>query len=162
MGLAYTYTTKSFAGVIKESLGKRYWEATHPLFMHTELSKFKLGEEVSCVFTSKKPKRTESQNRYYWGVYLPMISAETGNDIDELHTLFKGMFLSKSIVEVLGHKVRTTKSTAELNTSQFSEFIRRIEELTGVLAPPAENYLNEPKMGTKPEYPDGPTKTAFD
>ncbi len=167
MGLAYTYTTISFAGVVKESLGRRYWEASHPLYLHTELSKFKLGEAVSCVYTSKKPKRTENQNRFYWGVYLPLISKETGNDIDELHTLFKGMFLSKGIVEVLGHKVRKARSTTELSSGQFSEYIQRIEELTGVLAPSTEAYVNDTKMGEdveekEIEYPESNGPTAFD
>jgi len=166
MGKDYSYTTISFAGVIKDSLGKRYWEASHPLYMHTELSKFQLGQEVSCVYTSKKPMRTESQNRYYWGVYLPMISAETGNDIDDLHILFKGMFLQKAIVEVLGHKVRRVQSTTELTAGQFSEYIQRIEELTGVLAPPTENFAlngSDKKEEVKEiEYPEYEGKTSFD
>ena len=166
MGKDYSYTTISFAGVIKESLGKRYWEATHPLYMHTELSKFRLGEEVSCVYTSKKPMRTESQNRFYWGVYLPLISKETGNEIDSLHILFKGMFLQKAIVKVLGHNVRKVKSTTELTAGQFSEYIQRIEELTGVLAPPTENFVlnggDKKEEKKEIDYPEHDGTTAFD
>jgi hypothetical protein len=117
---------------------------------------------VTAYYTSKRPKRTELQNRYYWGVYLPLISEETGNDIDDLHTLFKGKFLSKELVQVLGEKIRRTKSTTELSSIQFGDYIRRIEELTGVLAPPTEEHTLDPKIQEEDEseYPEyrGPAK----
>lgn len=141
-GLVHSYTSQRFAGIIKEVDGKRVWEPTHPYWYQHELNKFKLGEPVTCVYTSKKPKRTEAQNRYYWGVYLPLIAAETGNDVEDLHTLFKGLYLNRGVVEVLGNKVRRVKSTTELTVSQFIEFIQKIEELTGVLAPPTDDYVN--------------------
>ena len=86
-----------------------------------------------------------------------MISQETGNDMDDLHTLFKGMFLSKEIVTVLGKPVRRTKSTTELSTGEFGDYIRQIEVLTGVLAPPTENFvLGESVEKLKPiDYPEG-------
>jgi hypothetical protein len=139
--LTHSYTTRSFVGVIREVNGKRIWEPLHPLWYQTELRKFKPGEKVSCVYTSKKPKRTESQNRYYWGVYLPLIAEETGNEIEDLHNLFKGKFLNRGIVEVLGSKVRRILSTTDLTTSQFIEYIMKIEEFTGVLAPPTDEYV---------------------
>lgn len=126
----------------------------HPLHYKTEINKFRIGEKVTFVITSKKPKRTEQQNRYYWGVYLPLISSETGNDIDDLHTLFKGKFLGKEIVDVMGEKVRRVSSTTELSTSQFIEYIMRIEEFTGVLAPPTEEYVHGEKPIEKLEDND--------
>ena len=158
MSKEYTHITKSFAGEIKEKDGNRYWEATSPFWYQHELRKYPVGEKVTCYYTNEKPKRTEAQNRYYWGVYLPMISEETGNDVDDLHTLFKGKFLSKGIVEVLGQKVRRAQSTTELNASQFTEYIQRIEELTGVLAPLTEEFV----IGKKEEkqeidYPETDT-----
>lgn len=140
--LTHTYTTQRFAGIIKEVDGKRVWEPEHPYWYQHELHKFKVGEKVTAVYTSKKPKRTEAQNRYYWGVYLPMIAKETGNEVEDLHQLFKGMFLNRGVVEVLGNKVRRVRSTTELSVSQFIEFIMAIEKLTGVQAPPTEDYVN--------------------
>lgn len=159
MAKEYTKTSKGFSGVIVERGGMKEWQANHPIYLRHEINKYKAGDKVTCYYTQEKLKRTEAQNRYYWGAYLPMISAETGNDIDDLHTLFKGMFLSKGIVEVLGHKVRQAKSTTELTAGQFSEYISRIEELTGVLAPPTMESEEEPK---EIDYPEGPDKTAFD
>lgn len=106
-----------------------------------ELKKFSDGEDVSLLITNKKPKRTEQQNRYYWGVYLPLISEETGEqDLVRLHELFKGKFLTTEIIEVLGEKVRIKKSTTDLSIAEFCQYIMNIQELTGIIAPPTENY----------------------
>lgn len=111
-----------------------------PWYRHN-LQKFKEGDHVTLEIHSRKPKRTEQQNRYYWGVYLPLIAHETGeHDLDALHELFKGKFLTEGIVEVLGQKVRKKKSTTELGRGEFSEFIMNIEAETGIEAPPTENY----------------------
>lgn len=100
-----------------------------------------VGDSVTVTITNRKPTRTGAQNRYYWGAYLPMISKETGEDnLDHLHELFKGKFLTETIAEVLGEKVRIKKSSTDLSVMEFSEYIRNIEVLTGVLAPPAEFY----------------------
>lgn len=157
--LTTTFTTKSFAGSILELEDKdgklvRRWRPTSPMWYETELRKFKVGEEVTAQYTSKKPKRTESQNRYYWGCYLPMIASESGHDIHDLHTLFKGKFLGKEIAQVLGEKIRRTQSTTELTTGQFADYIRRIEELTGILAPPTEEYIHGEVPVGKIDYPE--------
>lgn len=160
--LTHTYTTKSFAGKIVEIQGEKRWRPESPFWYNHELNKFKIGEPITAYYSSKRPKRTEQQNKYYWGVYLPMISQETGNDIDDLHTLFKGKFLSKEVVQVLGEKIRRTKSTTGLSTGQFSDYIRRIEELTGVLAPPTEEHVFGPKITEKIEYPESDGEPNFD
>jgi hypothetical protein len=82
-----------------------------------------------------------AQNNYLWGVYYPLIAQETGeSNIDRLHELFKGLFLTEGVVEVLGKKVRMKKSTTELGRGEFSQFILDIETETGIMAPPTENY----------------------
>ena len=133
--LAHTYTSKSFrAKIVPDGIGNKL-EMESEAWWQDSLNKFKPGTPITITLTDKRPKRTQEQNSYYW-VYLTLISEKSGNDIDDLHTLFKGLFLSKGVVEVLGHKVRKAKSTTELSINQFSEYIRRIEVLTGVMAPP--------------------------
>lgn len=156
-GLTSTYIIKTFqAKIVKGEGGKKKLELASTLFWQHTLNKFATGDPITVTLTNKKPKRTEQQNKYYW-MYLSMISEETGQDIDDLHALFKGLFLSKGIVEIMGHKIRRAKSTTELTTLQFMEFIKRIEELTGVLAPPTENYVLgiKKKDKRKTEYPEG-------
>ncbi len=131
-----TYT-QSFAAVIRSC--KLIIKS--PRWYQHQLSKFKENEEVTLVIHNRRPKRTEAQNRYLWGVYYTLIAEETGErDIDRLHELFKGKFLTQGVVEVLGQKVRMKKSTAALSKVEFSEYIMAIEADTGVEAPPTENY----------------------
>jgi len=138
--------TKDFAGVIDKDLhtGKNKLGILSPVWYQHQLNKFKAGEKVTLYISSKRVRRTMQQNRYYWGVYLPLIAKETGNhDLEQLHTYFKGKFLTTGIVEVFGQKVRMTKSTAELNKNDFSEYIMNIEADTGIEAPPTANYFDK-------------------
>lgn len=98
------------------------------------------GKEVSLLIDTNKSKRSDSQNQYYWGVYLKIISEETGHTTEELHSLFKGMFLSE-IREVLGNKVRVQTSSTTLSKSQFSDYIQNIASYTGILPPDTTEYL---------------------
>lgn len=135
--------TKDFgAKIIKNKDGRNELKINSQVWYNHQLSKFKVGEVVTLYISNRKPKRTQQQNRYYWGVYLPLISKETGErDLDALHKLFTGKFLSNGIKEVLGEKVRMTKSSATLTISEFMEFIMSIEGETGIEAPPTENYF---------------------
>lgn len=156
MGKAYTLIKKNFSAKIVLHDNRKTFVLEAPRWLQHHLNKFNVGDKVTISITNEKLKRTENQNRYYW-LYLGMISAETGNDIDDLHTLFKGLFLGKAIVEVLGHKVRQVRSTTELSTGQFVEYIQRIEEKTGILSPPVEEWMRtgeSEKLGKLPEYPE--------
>lgn len=144
--LVHTYISENFAASIisdSESGFKKKLKIESPIYYQDRLNKFKVGDSVTVTLTNKKPKRTGQQNRYYWGVYLPMIAQETGEqDLDALHNLFRGKFLSTGIKVVLGEKVRMMKSTTELSILEFIDYIMAIEGLTGISAPPPENYLS--------------------
>lgn len=137
-----TYT-QSFSAVIRSSIdrsGKRL-VVKSPRWYHHQLGKFKDGENVTLVVHNRKPKRSDQQNKYYWGIYLPKVAEETGEaDLDRLHELFKGKFLTEGVFEVLGEKVRMKKSTTQLSKAEFSQYIIDIETLTHVEAPPVDNW----------------------
>jgi hypothetical protein len=101
------------------------------------------GKRVTLTLNEKKPARSTQQNNYYWGVYLPLIQRETDDSytVDGLHTLFKGLFLGGEIVDILGKKVRLSKSTSSLNKSEFTEYIMAIAEFTGVMPPETDTEL---------------------
>lgn len=130
------------ARIVKSKVdGRASLVVVSKLWYQNQLNKFKDDEHVTLEIHNRKPKRTDQQNRYYWGVYLPLISTETGErDLDALHELFKGKFLSEGIVKVLGENVRKKGSTTDLGVGEFCMYILEIEELTGVKAPPTENY----------------------
>ena len=135
--------SQPFAAAIRKSKldGQASLVVTSKRWYQNQLNKFQDGEAVTLEIHNRKPKRTEQQNRYYWGCYLPLVAKETGEgDLDALHELFKGKFLAEGIVEVLGEKVRKKKSTTELGVGEFCEFIMNIEALTQVAAPPTESW----------------------
>lgn len=138
--------SQPFAATIKRGTnGKNTLVVTSPSYYQHQLNKFKPGTEVTLEVHTRKVKRTEAQNRYYWGVYLPLIGIETGeHDLDRLHELFRGKFLTEGIVEVLGQKVRMKRSTTTLGVGEFSEYIMNIESETGVQAPPTEGWGLDP------------------
>lgn len=89
-----------------------------------------------------KRARTLSQNAYYW-VYLTIIAKETGNNADDMHELFKSMFLPDVIVKIKGkkhsHDFKRKKSTTELTRVEFTEYMERIAAYTEVPMPNPED-----------------------
>ncbi len=156
--------TQPFAariGVDDNGVTKRLVLESKVWYQH-QLNKFRVGERVTLEIHNRKAKRTEAQNRYLWGVFYPLIAKETGeNDIDALHELFKGKFLTEGIVEVLGEKVRKKKSTTELGVGEFCEFVMNIESLTGIEAPPTESYGLD-SIRRVPNYPQRPVANGND
>lgn len=153
-----TYSDNFAAVIVKRTDGPgNKIVVKSPTWYHHSISKFKPGQEVTLVVHSRKPKRTEAQNRYYWGVYLPLIAKEKNeSDLERLHELFKGKFLTQGVVEVLGEKVRLKKSTTELGVGEFCQFIMDIEALTEVQAPPTESFGLAPlaRQPSEIEYPE--------
>lgn len=135
-----TYSQPFLATIRRDGIFNRM-VIKHERYYQDQLQKFRDGEEVTLTLTNKKQKRTLAQNAYYWGVYLPLIARETGeNEIERLHELFKGKFLTKEIAVVLGEKVRIKKSTTEMGIGEFSRYMLSIQGLTGIEAPPTEDY----------------------
>lgn len=133
--------TGSFSAVVYKVDGKSTLTIKNKKYYQHELDKFKEGTIVTLDVSTRKLKRTEQQNKYYWGVYLPLIASETGEqDLDALHELFKGKFLTEGIVEVLGEKVRKKKSTTGLSIGEFCNYIMAIQNLTNIPAPPTDDY----------------------
>ena len=75
--------------------------------------------------TKKPDPRSIQQNKYLWGVVYGMVSEETGHSDEEIHEIFKVLFLSK-YVEIAGKEMRITRSTTELDTKEFDEYCESI------------------------------------
>lgn len=74
-----------------------------------------------------RPKRSLPQNRLYW-MWLRCIKDETGNDEKVLHEYFSQEFLPWSSGTVFGDYIDICKSTTELNTKEFTDYLERIKE----------------------------------
>lgn len=101
-------------------------------------------------------RRSDQQNRYYWGVHVELfrqwISENWGQeyDADTAHDILKRTLLGvqkKSIVSVeTGEEkeVELPPSTATLNTADFTEYLDRVTELLvhycGIEVPTPETF----------------------
>lgn len=100
------------------------------------------------VISVEKPTRPRSnqQNRYYWGGVLETISADTGYTPEELHYIFKQMFLPRRFIMLGGKEYESERSTKGLTTKEMSRYMEKIiiysaSELS-IAIPTAEEYLN--------------------
>lgn len=92
----------------------------------------KLADADKNLYLSEiKPVRSNDQNRYYW-VIIAYLEEQTGSDKITLHEFFRQKFLFYDIVYPL-HRLRSEvcafsryKSTTELNTKQFTDYIEKI------------------------------------
>lgn len=116
------------------------WQSEQNLIRFREFAK----ENVGKILRIETPKlvRSLSQNALYW-VYLEKIAQETGADAEEdLHPFFKSKFLPKRIGKFKGktmeHEFSYEGSTTKLSKAEFSEYMSKIERLTGILIPTKE------------------------
>lgn len=70
-----------------------------------------------CEITERKKFRTNPQNRYYFGVLIPIIAEWSGNKKDDVHEYLKAKFLFDK-----SRKIPRIKSTTELSTKEFSQY----------------------------------------
>lgn len=89
-----------------------------------------IGSVITITMNAGK-KRSNPQNAYYWGGVVPFVQslfADAGHDdftANDVHEFLKKEFNWQEI-EVNGNYVTVPKSTTELSTSDFNEYIERI------------------------------------
>lgn len=80
-----------------------------------------------------KAKRSNQQNAYLWGVVYPTISYDTGHTPEELHEIYKRMFLAPKYIRYNGKEIKLPRSTKNLNKIEFGEYLERIFAEAGSL-----------------------------
>jgi len=99
-------------------------------------------------------RRSNQQNRYYWGLVVPMIRKgikELGTDLthEETHEFLKSRFNKDELVNPgTGEMVEIPLSTTRLTKSEFGEYIENIQrfasEFLGLVIPdPGEQMMIE-------------------
>lgn len=93
------------------------------------------GKDLLITFEKIKKKRSNQQNAYYWGIVIVIIKSalkSTGNNLSEndVHDLLRLKFLKETIAikEETGEVIERVKSTTELTTSQFMDYIAEIQQ----------------------------------
>ena len=87
------------------------------------------GKRVELSIKKEKSQRSDNQNSYYWGVMIEILSSFTGYEREEMHEALKEKFLSSIPDE---HGLRKIRSTAKLNTAEFTEYIDRIKRWSAI------------------------------
>jgi hypothetical protein len=90
-----------------------------------------------------KKSRSNAQNRLLWSWYNELEDV-TGYKADDLHELLKVRFLGTEEKEIWGEKLTVAKSTTKLTTTEFTEYLEKVEmlanELNITLPKPADLY----------------------
>lgn len=87
------------------------------------LSKLPDGKYSMYVEKIRKKRSTE-QNKYYFGVLLQEYGIACGASPEECHTHLAWTYLTEhSQNPITGEQISKTKSTTELNTKQFEEYM---------------------------------------
>jgi hypothetical protein len=71
-------------------------------------------------------QRSGNQNKYYWGVVIAILGDFLGYEHEEIHELLKAKFLKYVKTLPNGESVELTKSTKNLNTKEFEDYLERI------------------------------------
>lgn len=98
---------------------------------------------VHLLKSTRKDKRSNLQNAYYWACVVPMVKEglrDAGYDDvrtnEDAHEIMKHLFLKIQIInKKTGEFFETSNSTTKLNKAQFSEFLESVWKW-------ASEYLN--------------------
>lgn len=116
---------------------------------------YKLSQEIGkyiatlcdcnvMIEIKKWSKRSIQQNNYYRSL-LTMVGNELWYLPDEMHDVFKYMFLSERVeYERIGWSIIASKSTSELSTKEFTDYIEAIIRWCageGIICPDPTEYL---------------------
>jgi hypothetical protein len=109
------------------------------------------GQQVFVTIQKAKKKRSNPQNSFYWGCVIPIIQSalkKVGElmTLEQTHELLRLRFLKHTVLqnEETGECVERIKSTTELSTTDFMDYLKQIQifavEYFGVEIPePNEN-----------------------
>lgn len=84
------------------------------------------GKAVVVSFAKPKSTRSLKQNAYLWGVVYQFIAAHTGMSTEDVHDWCKDEFLPRRFVTLAGKEKEIRKTTTELTTGEFNEFVERV------------------------------------
>lgn len=92
------------------------------------------GKEIEIVLKKARSKRTDLQNRYYWGCVVETVRQalkELGHrlDKDEVHYFLREKFNYKELVnENTGESIKIPQSTTAMTKSEFVEYVEKIAQ----------------------------------
>ncbi|MDA7514223.1 hypothetical protein N8508_00380 [bacterium] len=91
------------------------------------------GKRIEISIQIAKKKRSVEQNRYYYGVVVPIVTAaliDSGVRVTDgnTHDFLKLEFLKYDVPTENGEYITMVKSTTELSTSEFMDYTAEIQQ----------------------------------
>lgn len=81
------------------------------------------GKEVEVTVKKPEKKRSQSENRYFHGIVLPILCDYFGYDAEEMKDALKMKFL---LIE--SGKIPTVRKTSSLSTVEFEDFMTKVRQ----------------------------------
>ena len=115
------------------------------------------GKDVVITFSKPKKSRSNNQNRFYWGVVLPLVQNgllyATGElrSVDNIHyKILLPLFapLNEIVNKDTGECISERLTSSEMTTTQFMEYIMEVQKWSAeflsidIPNPNEENLLN--------------------
>jgi hypothetical protein len=106
--------------------------------LRSELSTARVQKIIAALSKEKawtieideyKPKRSDSQNRYLWGVcYAELMKVLPGWQAEDIHEYMLGEHFGWETIEGMGRKrLRPLRRSSALNKQEFSDFVAFIQ-----------------------------------
>lgn len=92
-----------------------------PELYRAYISGIKADTRIEITIKPYKRKRSDQQNRFYWGVVVPILANHFGYTKDEMHDALRWEFLRRE-----GEGPTTARSTTSLTTVEFIAYIDSI------------------------------------
>ena len=83
------------------------------------------GKVYDVSIKLHRAKRSTEANNLYWR-WVGIISSETGNDRETVHKFFARKFLGYDVKEFGSEKVAIVRSTANLDTGAFADYMTQV------------------------------------
>ena len=93
-----------------------------------DINRFFKDGELEVIIRTPRSNRSSNQNRYYWGVMIPMIMDGLKDigylyDRHECHEMMKLKFLSEDVIVDGETIIKGSQSTAKLSNVEFKDYI---------------------------------------
>lgn len=87
------------------------------------------GKAVVLKLSRPVNSRSQRQNRFYWGVMIPLLADHSGDTHEDMHDFLRQEFLPRRFVEFAGRRREVRKSTADLSVEEFSVYLEQLAAL---------------------------------
>lgn len=92
-----------------------------------------LKGDYELVLKKRFKQRSNKENRYYWGVVIPLLCEYMGYDNEEMHEAIKWKFLKKQTdLHPKHEELPTVRSTTTLSTIEFEQLMEEIKRWAAI------------------------------